>query len=247
MKKTIIAVVLVLAVAGGVYYHQQYASFTGTKRISLDGGKYGDFAYVDGVLNGKAVVYNKNGKKSYEEEYRDGLLHGKHTAFRANGRKLLETNFLNGLKDGDNKSWDKNGTLIQHHIYKNDRLEGRQKLWNSKGILMEDHHYKNGLKDGLCRTWDKTGALLSEEYYRKGKLHGPSRIANPNPTNIPNFPKFVVDYYIDGESVLKMIYVKRAENDPSLPKPDEAFAIQSKKPSIQNPNNDQKKTPKDKN
>ncbi len=108
------------------YYHHQ-----SDKIMTLEN-------YSDGKLNGKKIVYYKNGQIAEQDFYTNGKLNGEH--FR----------------------YAENGNLIENFTYKNGGIEGIAKFYDNNGEILVIGNYKNGQKVGTWETYEN-GKLKTKE------------------------------------------------------------------------------------
>jgi len=77
---------------------------------------------VNGVKQGQARWYFKNGKPSTEYTYDKGNLSGPSKSYNEEGFVTSEGNYVNNDEDGEWKEYDAMGKLLKKVIYKNGKV-----------------------------------------------------------------------------------------------------------------------------
>jgi len=73
--------------------------------------------YINGLLEGKKIKYNRHNTKA-DENYVNGQLHGKRTLFYDNGKKQEEGTFVNGKREGLTKWYNEDEEVTIEYSYK---------------------------------------------------------------------------------------------------------------------------------
>lgn len=73
--------------------------------------------YINGLLEGKKIKYNRHNTKA-DENYVNGQLHGKRTLFYDNGKKQEEGSFINGKREGLTKWYNEEEEVTIEYSYK---------------------------------------------------------------------------------------------------------------------------------
>ncbi len=128
------------------------------------------FQISNGLLNGLAKVWHKNGKLSVEANFNNGLQVGRMNQWYANGQLQTEMNYKNDTLNGPYRMWHEDGQLWFEHNIKNGLTDGLQRYWYENGQLQSEENYKNGIRDGLWRTWSKNGQLKYQRNYKDGEF-----------------------------------------------------------------------------
>lgn len=118
------------------------ADGTNIKRILDDHGQLVEEAhYVNGLLQGKRILWSPAGIKIGEADYQDGKLHGRSVLWNETGNKILDA------------------------CYESGELHGPYSSWWDNGIVKEQGCFKNGKRVGVYRWFTQGGKLLSEQSY----------------------------------------------------------------------------------
>jgi antitoxin component YwqK of YwqJK toxin-antitoxin module len=83
-----------------------------------------------------------------EENYKNGLLNGEAKTFYKDGKITEILHYKNGKLHGNVKRYASNGTLIDDLNYKEGKLHGPAKYYNIEGKLIYAGDYENDLKVG---------------------------------------------------------------------------------------------------
>lgn len=105
---------------------------------------------MDGKLRiGKWLYYHPDGKTILSEEnYSNGVLNGKFVVYYKNGFVTEETTYLNGKIHGNLKRYAETGILLDDLTYSNGKLHGPAKYYNFDGKLIMAGNYENDEKAG---------------------------------------------------------------------------------------------------
>lgn len=109
---------------------------------------------MDGKLRiGKWIFYHPDGKSVLSEEnYSQGILNGKFVVYYKNGLVTEEMTYLNGKLQGNLKRYAETGVLLDDLTYVDGKLHGPAKYYNLHGKLILAGDYKNDEKVG---NWTK--------------------------------------------------------------------------------------------
>ncbi|MDG4946485.1 tetratricopeptide repeat protein [Weeksellaceae bacterium KMM 9713] len=138
----------------------------------ITGQKQGEGYLQQGKVNGKRMMYYKNGGISDIVHYKNAVLNGEEKRFYENGTLLQKGNFTNGVKTGIWEMYHINGVLKQKSNFNtNGNLEGESISFYSTGKQKAKVNYKDGAyqKDQKI---DETFALYNEgqELYSQSKF-----------------------------------------------------------------------------
>jgi len=186
MKKTILALVMLLAAAGTILAEEEL-NIKSNKVINKDLAK---LTRAEDITPEKKEVTkdvscvirattkrHPNGKFKEVVYYFEGREIAK-TTYDAQGNKKTEGIIPNGLV----KEYYQNGNLMMKAVFIGDKVEGMLNSYYENGQLMTAWNFKDNKQDGLCLTYDKTGKLKEEGYYKAGKRNGLYRLYNANGT-----------------------------------------------------------------
>jgi antitoxin component YwqK of YwqJK toxin-antitoxin module len=117
--------------------------FTGTCKVVFSDTNLikEKFQFRNGILNGEAVAYYRDGKMRWRGYYRNGCCMGKWEYWDQHGNKLIEAN------------------------YSNDSLTGPYYSWHSNGLMKEKGRYIQNCRAGKWISYNETGQVISETNY----------------------------------------------------------------------------------
>lgn len=129
----------------GKYYDQSGNLFTGKLEKYYDQNEQlkAKFNIEKGVLDGRSMVYFKDGSKKEVRAYKDGKMHGVW------------------------KTWNKEGVKIARAVYENGKKDGSWKIWDDKGTLRFKMFYENGQKTGTWYNYNEEGKLVATRNFEK--------------------------------------------------------------------------------
>ena len=110
-----------------------------------------------------------------------GLRQGVWMDFYPNGQKRYEGQFKNGKCKGEFRYYDEQGNLKATNTFDKSGEKALNKTYAPNGQLVATGYYVNQQKEGEWKYYDKdSGQLLLCEENKAGKVHGWSRLYNPN-------------------------------------------------------------------
>jgi antitoxin component YwqK of YwqJK toxin-antitoxin module len=111
---------------------------------------------MDGKFRiGKWIYYHPDGKSILSEEnYSEGVLNGKFVVYYKNGFVTEETTYLNGKLHGNLKRYAETGILLDDLTYAEGKLHGPAKYYNLEGKLIMAGNYENDEKAGNWVKYD---------------------------------------------------------------------------------------------
>lgn len=198
-----------------------------TREFRREGGAiYGRL--TDCILNGEVVgrrTYNEEGQLIIETPLRNGRKYGREFYWNDDGSLSLIEPYVNGKIHGTAKQYGQHGSVIGtyklHHGTGYDiwRAENR----NGTVYVAEILTYKDGLRHGY-EWWltPKPHIVYEERHWHEGQHHGIEREWNLANKLRRGFPR----YWIKGDRVTKIKYLRAAKRDPSLP----AFHLRDNSP-----------------
>jgi len=174
--------------------------YTGPWQVwDVNGYKWREANFKDGVLHGKHIMWYADGQKWLEENWKDGEQHGKQFKWWAGGQKDWERNYKDGKKHGMCTWYNQKGGIIAQGSYKDgkpfqgsfsDLAEPSQSdpVFDKK--YEREHrigHYKDGKPfEGSFIRWDSESKEYLIEHYKNGKL---IRTEYPNQKKQPGAAK----------------------------------------------------------
>lgn len=93
--------------------------------------------------------------------YKNGKLNGKSVVFFKDGKIASETHYVNGVKEGVYKKFSDKGIVLEEVTYKNDQFDGLVTYRDAKGTIVAQGMYEKGLKKGIWKFYEN-GKLVKE-------------------------------------------------------------------------------------
>jgi len=111
--------------------------------------------------NGDSVYmrYDDQNRLSSYTTYKNGLKNGLAKKFYKNGKTQFDIIYKNGLKEGLTKWYYETGKLYRETTYHDDEVEGIQRKYYENGKLMAEIPYKNGEVIPGLKEYTKSGKL----------------------------------------------------------------------------------------
>ncbi|MDR3258072.1 MAG: hypothetical protein LBT51_00470 [Fusobacteriaceae bacterium] len=193
MKKYIIITILIL-INTSIFGVSRGES---VEKIYYENGQLeSSIEYLDGLKNGIAIVYSKNGliqvKGSFKKDMRHGLwtfyfegsstlqavefyendrLQGKQSYFYPNGRLKNISVYLDNGKTGTWEWYTEEGKLEAAIKYRND-YRGLVSIYDSAGRMTAQGPIVDEYRNGVWRFYDENGFLLYSMNYKRGNQVG---------------------------------------------------------------------------
>ena len=99
--------------------------------------------YVDGVLEGLSLVYDREGNLSYEIPYIKNKKNGTVKRYYPTGELMGEIKYEHGLKHGMLDAYNKDGTLMAKVLFNKDvAIKGYSLDHGKKPVLMKEDELK---------------------------------------------------------------------------------------------------------
>ena len=89
--------------------------------------------YVNGVLDGEAKTYYKNGKPLEIKKYKNNTLYGKYQRFTEQGNLLQNLNYVNGKLEGLGEYYTSSGNIYTKGKYSNNNKVGHWPIYDKNG------------------------------------------------------------------------------------------------------------------
>lgn len=118
-----------------------------------------------GKKQGVWTRWDKDGQKIYEITYLDGLQDGKSILWGEEGSKLKESYLLKGKRHGIEKTWCPNGTLSSETQWVDGGMEGLATYWYCNGQKQSEGQMSENYKAGIWKEWNKDGVQIQEFDY----------------------------------------------------------------------------------
>ncbi len=158
----------------GLWYKENSKTpFSGTDYRKWENGKIKEKIVFKKGLRYKYSMYNKNGKKIYEDIIKNNIR--EETEWYENGKKKNHQFFLlqeegGSMYTGKWVYWYENGKKEKERTYENGKLDGKETYWHENGLKKSEATYKDGKRDGLKTEWYDNGQKKSEGTYKDGEL-----------------------------------------------------------------------------
>ena len=137
-----------------LYRHEYYVDSDGKKNgpyisyNNITNQMYNIAMYIDDKLEGYNVTVNET-YISLIREYHDGLLHGKYISWDYNGKLNKYSIYKDNTANGLSYQWDEDGNYSGECDYKNNRIDGNFKqFYNNK---LETYEYYTLTESGHTR------------------------------------------------------------------------------------------------
>jgi antitoxin component YwqK of YwqJK toxin-antitoxin module len=165
-----------------------------------------EYLIINGLKEGKAIIYDSLGNKFGEGEYLNDKQNGFWTYYYPSGSKLAQGNFISG--DGGNKGksgvpkngregqwffYQKNGKIDTDAIFMNGKLNGNCKFYYENGQIKEEKEFKSDKIDGLVKLYYENGTIKESGTWINGEANGKFLFYNEKGT------KYSECTYINGE------------------------------------------------
>ena len=117
------------------------------------------------VFTGTFTKHYENQKVKAEFNIEKGLLDGKSVVYFKEGTKKEIRSYKNGKMDGIWKTWNEEGVKVARAVYENGKKDGTWKIWDDNGTLRFKMKYENGKKTGTWYNYDKNGNLVATKEF----------------------------------------------------------------------------------
>ena len=136
-----------------------YVTFLSSRGKVISEGKMNGKLYT-----GKWTYYHNNSAKimTLENYDNDGKLQGKRLVYYKDGQMAEEANYISGSLEGTSTWFSKNGVVIKAFIYENNELHGNAEYYSGTGEILAEGSYKRGKKTGLWKYYTN-GKLVKEK------------------------------------------------------------------------------------
>ncbi len=132
-----------------------------------DGQKAQEVTFVDGLIEGEAVQYDRSGQVSARLNFRRGVLEGPMTVF-AQGRKIADMTYKEGELDGAATFYDAAGGIQMISTYRRGMLDGMQQSYYPNGQAQRVTPYKDGKIEGEVVDYRDDGSVRQRTLWREG-------------------------------------------------------------------------------
>jgi len=140
----------------------------------------------------KLIAYDDiTGNVEIEATFRNGLLNGKYLQYDDQGRLLDEINFLNDLEEGLSVRY-KQGIKWLEENNKEGKQDGEWKEYYINGQVRTQGFIKNGVKVDLWIWWDENGLKRYERNYINNGKEFIDESGNINKENVEPRPIYEI-------------------------------------------------------
>jgi uncharacterized protein len=95
-----------------------------------------EFTFKNGILNGKAITWYKNGKIRQQGCYQDGLISGNWEFWDSNGNKILNAHYTQNFLDGPYTSLFPNGKIREKGQFSANKRTGAWVFYTMDGQIV---------------------------------------------------------------------------------------------------------------
>ncbi len=137
--------------------------------------------YVDGKLDGKLSVFDKNNQLIRSVEYKANKLHGKFRSYEK-GALAYESNYKMGKLDGTARAFHPNSNLLLKEQFVDGKRHGESSFYTDSKQLLKRQSFSNGKPHGSSVEYFINGKMSKVTHYAEGKMHGTMAEYNPDGT-----------------------------------------------------------------
>lgn len=149
-----------------------YKNYSGVWRIWDENGKLAlEKSYLNGIANGREIIYFESGRISSERNYENEKLKGINREWYDSDKKQIkiEQNFSD-IGTFEARAWSENGNQMEVVIFSKGNLNLAEKYFKN-GNIKYKIEYVNGNKSALLTEWEETGKLKRViEFYKGDEL-----------------------------------------------------------------------------
>jgi len=143
----------------------------------------------EGVHDGEATVFYKNGRKKIQAEWRKDEKSGRYFQWYETGELQEAGHYVDGLQDGEWTGWYQSGAQSFREMWDKGSRTGREVRWSEDGTVLFDKDFsgRSGEYIETYRGFWNTGRRLGESYHdstndveRRAKMDGYKKILADN-------------------------------------------------------------------
>ena len=165
-----------------------------------NGEKLKEFAYKDGILNGRFSSFDEEGRLLTKCHYSRGELEGAWTSYRwPQGHRSESRSYRKGKLTGIRSKWNPSGAMKEKTFYSSGLKNGVHMLWHDNGQLAEKAIYENDKLDGLLQQYAQSGQMLLSCVYVQGRKVGLEK-----------------KWYLNGSQSAKILWNKKGRKSGTL-------------------------------
>lgn len=133
--------------------------------LSEEGKILGKCWYVNGLQQGKTVLYYNSGALYSVQRFKDGQMHGPQSFYFRDGTLKTILTYDKGKLNGDVKLYYSTGQKKRFLNFVDGKHHGLEQMWNRNGNLIVEANYNHDLPIGAARSWHSNGKLAREIVY----------------------------------------------------------------------------------
>ncbi len=126
--------------------------------------------YLNGLKEGKWVVYDSLGNLRSEEFFIKDQWDGVRKTYHPNGKISTIENFKNGVRNGLQEGYHENGNLYFSVNQINGNKEGNWRMYHQNGKLLQKGKFKLDLAEGKWNVYDENGKVIEIQNFKGGEL-----------------------------------------------------------------------------
>ncbi len=124
----------------------------------------------DGKKEGAFEKYYFDGKIEYRATYKNDLLEGKELMYDRDGGVVYEANYKNGKKEGAYITYHSKNMVKEQGSYKNDLWDGDWKYFDERGVLVGEASFSEGT--GTLIAYNENGNIFHSTDYINNQKNG---------------------------------------------------------------------------
>lgn len=126
--------------------------------------------FVDGLMEGLALDYHKNGMIKVLANFRHDSLTGEFKSNYETGITDTECEYNNGAIEGMLRMYYTNGDIKSSSYFSGGLQQGGDTTYFETGDIWKIMHFENGIRNGPYKIFHRNGRISTEWVYSSGKL-----------------------------------------------------------------------------
>ena len=153
---------------GKLTYNKDESQYNGFgTAFDLNGNKFYEGNWKDGLPNGEGTYFNENGKEIYTGNFLNGNQNGFGTTYDDNEKKIYEGNWLNNQRNGFGTLFV-DGEKLYEGYWLNDKKNGKGASF-LYGKKVSEGNWLNGKKNGIFTYYYDNGEISGRQKWKNGK------------------------------------------------------------------------------
>ncbi len=158
---------------GKIFQRNHMEPFTGVAFDEHYAGKLkGEIRFKDGYMHGKAIQWDRDGRKVSETTYVKNKKQGPETIWYVNGKKRTIVNYVNDKAHGQIVEYHETGQKMSSGELVNGTENGRHTWWFTNGQKDQELTYNMGQVNGQVKNWYPNGNIKMISGYRSNQKQG---------------------------------------------------------------------------